>query len=160
MKKLCRHCRREFTPCPRVKNHQFCGLDDCRRAWKREWQRQKKAADAEYRSNQEAAQKAWRERHTKYWQEYRLRNPVSTERNRLKQRERNHTQRNLPNASVDNEIAKMDSIILQNADSVAIWTGRYCLSPVVDGVIAKMDSIIVEIRTIADVMSDQDVGDP
>jgi len=184
MKKVCPKCRRKFIPCPRVKDQEYCGRPKCRRAWKRKWQRQKRAEDAEYRENQARAQKAWRERHPEYSQEYRRRNPAYAEKNRSKQRERNrsrskalneHVSRviaerppapmpvcaaEVKNESIFLEIAKMDSIIPGNADPIAVISGRYCMIPVVDGSIAKMDSIIVDISTISAVSKPKDVGGP
>lgn len=160
MKMACRNCRRKFNPCPRVRNQLYCGRPKCRRAWKRKWQRRKRAEDIEYQDNQESAQKAWRKRHPEYWQEYRQRNPVSTEENRLKQRERNRAQRKLSNESIPRMIAKMDSINPANADSATITPGRYCMIPVVDGMIAKMDPIIVEISSISAVAKQIGLSDP
>lgn len=184
MKKICRHCRRKFIPCPRVKNQEYCGRPNCRRAWKRKWQRRKRAEDAEYRENQAGAQKGWQERHPEYPREYRRRNPAYAEKNRNKQRERNRSRRKslseavsrviaerLPappavrvaeveNESISRVIAKMDSIIPGNADPIVLTSGRYCMIPLVDGLIAKMDSIIVEISPISAVSRQKDVGGP
>jgi len=184
MKKVCRHCRRKFAPSPRVKEQEYCGRPKCRRAWKRKWQRKKRAKDTEYKENQASAQKAWQERHPEYSQEYRRRNPDYAEKNRIKQRERNRSRRKSSNepvsrviaerppaplavrvAEVKNEsisrvIAKMDSINHENADPIVLTPGRYCMIPVVDGSIAKMDSIIVEISPISAVAKQIDVGGP
>ena len=142
MEQVCPNCGSLFVPSPRVKNQKYCGKKKCRRAWKREWQRQKMEKDAEYRANQRRAQAAWRERHPDYWREYRQR--------KASERHRGDFCRN----SVG-EVAKMDSIFPtptspENKDGKGIPPGRYILSPIIDGV-AKMDSIIpVEIRSIRD----------
>lgn len=141
---VCFHCRCDFVPSPRVKNQRYCGKEDCRRAWKRDWQRQKMAKDAEYRANQERAQRAWRKRHPDYWREYRARKA------REALREGGCTSPS-PEVGVKMD-AKMDSIppgppFPGNADAIIIPPGLYRLSPLIDGV-AKMDSIIVEIRSI------------
>lgn len=147
MGQVCPHCGCTFVPSPRVKNQRYCGKADCRRAWKREWQRDKKKKDAEYRANQKSAQQAWQKQHPDYWQEYRKLNPARAERNRLMQRERMRELRQRKQATSNEMFAKMDSIFQGNPDLKSIFPGRYRLSPISEE-FAKMDSIIVEIRAI------------
>lgn len=151
MKHVCPHCGCRFSPCPRVRNQEFCGKKECRRAWKRTWQRNKLKRDAEYRGNQKAAQEAWREKHRGYWKSYRERNPAQAEANRVRQRERARElrrHRSAASKSIFAPFAKMDSITPGNPDPKGPLPGLYRLSPV-GGEFAKMDSIIVEIRSIS-----------
>jgi hypothetical protein len=137
MEKTCVFCTKRLITNPRLKNQQYCNSPECRRARKRKWQREKLARDIAYRDNQAAAQKAWCSRNKGYWKEYRRRNPTYTERNRLKQRERNRCRRSV--------IAKMDASEMKNT----ISSGRYRLVPISNGVIAKMDALIVEIDVVS-----------
>jgi len=148
MKKVCPNCRHRFTPSPRVKNQKYCGRPECQKARKRKWQRRKRKTDPDYKENQAKAQKAWQGRRPHYPREYRLRNPASAEKNRIKQRERNRARRKLPKAAIVRVIEKMDSINPANADPISIRPGRYCIFPVVGREIAKTDSIIIEISNI------------
>ncbi|MGA3172907.1 MAG: hypothetical protein ABSE25_00600 [Syntrophorhabdales bacterium] len=135
MEKTCPHCGKRFLPHPAVLNQQYCGSADCQRARKRKWQKEKLKSDPDYRENQAAAQKAWRERNRGYWREYRKKNKTYSERNRLRQSERNRQRR---------VIAKMDEL---GAKSL-VSPGRYRLVPLY-GKIAKMDELIVEIGVVA-----------
>ena len=107
MEKTCVCCKRKFVPNPRLCNQQYCSRSECQRARKRKWQREKLAKDSAYRDNQAAAQREWCSRNKGYWRDYRRRNPVYTERNRIGQRERNRLRRSGP------EIAKMDALIVE-----------------------------------------------
>jgi len=135
MKKRCPHCKRKFLPHPAVLSQRYCGSTDCQRARKRKWQKEKLKGDPDYRENQAAAQKAWRERNRDYWREYRKRNPGYRDQNRLRQRGRNRQRR---------MIAKMD----ERHAKTFLPSGRYRLVPLY-GKIAKMDELIVEIGVVA-----------
>jgi hypothetical protein len=135
MEKTCPHCGKRFLPHPAVLNQRYCGSADCQRARKKSWQKEKLKSDPDYRENQAAAQKGWRERNKGYWREYRKNNQTYSQRNRLRQRERNRQKR---------MIAKMDELGAKNL----IAPGRYRLVPLY-GKIAKMDELIVEIGVVA-----------
>jgi hypothetical protein len=135
MEKTCPHCGKRFLPHPAVLDQQYCGSADCQKARKRKWQKEKLTSDPDYRENQAAAQKAWRERNKGYWREYRKKNKTYAEQNRLRQRERNRQRR---------MVAKMDEL---GAKSL-VSPGRYRLVPLY-GKIAKMDELIVEIGVVA-----------
>ena len=135
MEKTCPHCGKKFLPHPAVLNQQYCGSADCQKVRKRKWQKEKLKSDPDYRENQAAAQKAWRERNKGYWREYRKKNQTYSEQNRLGQRGRNRQRR---------MIAKMDELEAKTVLS----PGRYRLVPLY-GKIAKMDELIVEIGVVA-----------
>lgn len=139
MEKTCLHCKRNFVTNPKVRTQQYCSRPECQRARKRKWQREKLAKDSDYKDNKAAAQRQWCSRNKGYWKDYRKRNPVYTERNRLKQRQRNRRRRSMT------EIAKMDASGAKNI----ISSGRYQLVPLSGDMIAKMDAIIVEIGVIS-----------
>ena len=135
MEKTCPHCKRTFLPHPAVRKQQYCGSADCQRARKRIWQKAKLARDPDYRENQAAAQRAWRQRNPEYWRHYRQSHPAYREHNRLRQRERNRQRRT---------VAKMDA----PPAKTAMVPGRYRLVPLSRS-IAKMDALIVEIGIVA-----------
>ena len=135
MEKTCPHCGKKFLPHPAVVNQHYGGNADCQKARKRKWQREKLIHDADYRENQASAQREWRKRNRHYWREYRKTNEAYSEKNRLRQRERNRQGRT---------IAKMDEL----GAKTLLSSGRYRLVPLY-GKIANMDELIVEIGVIA-----------
>ena len=66
-RKRCAACGDGFTPCRHVPNQQYCSKPACQRERRRRWQRAKLKQDPDYRSNQAAAQRRWRECHPHYW---------------------------------------------------------------------------------------------
>ena len=94
------HCKRLFTPDPRVKNQHYCREIDCQRARKRKWQKEKLAVDPDYKANQRDCQKEWRQHHPDYYKKYRQDHPAYCQRNTLLQGYRNTKAR---------LIAKMDA---------------------------------------------------
>jgi hypothetical protein len=54
----CVHCRCLFVPNPRAKPQRFCANKACQRARKAQWQREKMAADPDYRATKETANTA------------------------------------------------------------------------------------------------------
>ena len=140
MEKTCVYCKRRFIAVHvKLCNQQYCSRPECQRARKRKWQREKLARDSAYRENQAAAQKEWSSRNKGYWQEYRRKNPAYAERNRLKQRERNHRR------GSGAKIAKMDASGTENI----ITSGCYRLVPLCNDMIAKMDAVIVKIDVVS-----------
>lgn len=69
--KTCLHCGMPFTPCATVPSQTYCSAEACQRARRCRWQANKRLTDPDYHDNQARAQKAWQERHPKYWAEYR-----------------------------------------------------------------------------------------
>ncbi len=83
------HCGRLFDPDPRVKNQAYCGEKACQRARKRKWQKEKLAADPDYKANQRDCQSEWHRLHPRYYKDYRQAHPHYCERNTLLQKCRN-----------------------------------------------------------------------
>lgn len=105
MTKRCAYCERPFAPRPQVPDQAFCSSPDCQRARKRQWQREKRLSDPDYRSNQQAAQRVWTQRNQGYWRSYREAQPEYERRNREQQRLRDVNDRNYEHVS---GLAKMD----------------------------------------------------
>ena len=142
----CRHCGCLFQVCNKVKKHEFCNKEECQRARKRKWQREKMHNDADYRQDQKNAQEDWKNNNPDYWKNYRRDHEQYTDRNREQQRRRNQV-RNAESAPVmtSEPIAKMDALTQEKI----ILSGKYQLIPMVPDMIAKMDALIVEINTIS-----------
>jgi len=120
----CAHCDRLFAADPRVKNQRYCSELDCRRARKRNWQKEKLRVDPDYRANQSACRMDWHGRHPGYYRKYRQDHPRYCQRNKLLQSCRNAKAR---------VIAKMDA----SPQKVLLIPIRYDRQEV----IAKEDSI-------------------
>ena len=117
------HCKRLFEPDPRVKNQRYCAEKDCQRARKHKWQKDKLAADPDYKANQRDCQKDWLQRHPNYYKQYRQHHPSYCQRNTLLQGYRNARVR---------MIAKMDAF----KPAPIKVPGAFYLLPL----IAKMDA--------------------
>ena len=125
-----RECRRLFLPNPRVKNHRYCGREECQRVRRRQWQRQKMKSDPNYRKEQLESQQCWVEQNRDYWQRYRTQHPQYAERNRLLQQERDQKRR-------FSHLAKMDALKQESH----VKAGSYYLIPGTGGGLAKMDAL-------------------
>ncbi len=145
-KRRCAACGSLFVPRRNVPNQRYCAKPACQRTRRRRWQRHKLKADADYRANQAAAQRRWRERHPEYWRRYRQRHPEYTARNRARQGERN--QRRLKGATGPSPapIANMDVCEVEKL----FVSGTYRLIPVTPSGIAKMDAYIVKMQVISE----------
>jgi hypothetical protein len=88
-KRRCAACGDLFVPRRNVPQQRYCSKPACQRTRRQRWQRQKLKTDADYRANQAAAQRRWRERHRAYWRRYRQSRPEYAERNPDRQGERN-----------------------------------------------------------------------
>ncbi|MBS0444007.1 MAG: hypothetical protein JSR38_18795 [Proteobacteria bacterium] len=132
--KRCLACADDFDPCPRVAAQNYCSRPECQRERRRLWQKDKRANDSDYRGNQLACQRRWRETHGDYWKRYREQHPDYEQRNRELQRERNEAIKAAP-------VAKMDAI----APAGSLRSGRYRLRACGSNGVAKMDEWIVQI---------------
>lgn len=132
--KRCLACADDFEPSPRVAAQNYCSRAECQRERRRLWQKDKRASDPDYRENQLACQRRWREKHGDYWKQYRAQHPDYEQRNRQRQRERN-------GASTAASIAKMGAMAPFGLPS----SDRYLLRPCDGSGVAKMDGWIVQI---------------
>jgi hypothetical protein len=141
----CAACDDLFAARRNVPSQTYCSKPECQRERRRRWQRQKLEEDPDYRANQAAAQRRWRERHPDYWRRYRRSHPGYTERNREQQRQRNRKRGQAVTGPSPPGIAKMDAYEAQTA----VASGTYRLIPVAGGGIAKMDAYLVEMHVLS-----------
>ena len=141
----CAACEDLFTRRRNVPDQQFCSKPECQRERRRRWQRQKLKEDPDYRANQAAAQRRWRERNPDYWRRYRQAHPAYTERNRQQQHMRNRKRGQVGTGPSPPAIAKMDVCEAQTA----VASGTYRLIPVSGENIAKMDAYLVEMHVLS-----------
>lgn len=145
-RKRCAACGDGFTPCRHVPNQQYCSKTACQRERRRLWQRAKLKQDSDYRANQAAAQRRWRERHRDYWRAYRQRHPEYTARNREQQRKRNRRRDAAGTRPLPAPIAKMDVC----NDKIPLTSGTYRMIPEAGSGIAKMDAYLVKIQVLSE----------
>jgi len=145
-KRRCSACGCLFAPRRNVPQQRYCSKRVCQRARRRRWQRQKLETDADYRANQAAAQRRWRERHPDYWRRYRQSRPEYAERNREQQRERNRRRRVAGTGPSPPPIANMDAYRAEKL----LRSGTYRLIPVTASGVAKMDAYVVEMHVLSD----------
>jgi len=143
-RKRCAACNELFTPRRNVPDQAFCSKPACQRERRRGWQREKLKQDPDYRANQAAAQKRWRERNPEYWHHYRQAHPKYTARNRQKQRERNRRRGLSDTDPSPRAIAKMT----EYQSKKTVVSGTYRLIPVAGPGIGKMDEYLVEMQVL------------
>ena len=148
-KRRCEACGERFTPCRHVPNQQYCSKPACQRERRRRWQRKKLQRDPDYRANQSAAQRRWRERHRDYWRNYRRTHPDYTARNREQQRQRNRNRERRVASPTAPPIANMD--VYQEKTSIP--SGTYRLIPEARPGVAKMDAYFVKIHVLSEAYS-------
>ncbi len=150
--KRCAACGDGFTQRRNVSGQQYCSKLECQRERRRRWQRDKLKQDSDYRANQAAAQRRWRERHRDYWHKYRQSHPEYTARNREQQHERNRRRSRGGTSPLPAPIAKMDVY----EDKNVITSGTYRMIPESRPGIAKMDTYLVKIQVLSDSYSDRE----
>jgi hypothetical protein len=128
-----------------VPHQRYCANSDCQRTRRRRWQREKLQADADYRANQAAAQRRWRERHPDYWRRYRQSHPAYTTANRERQRERNRRRPLAATGPSPPGIVKMD---VYDGETPPV-SGTYRLIPVPADGVAKMNAYLVKMQVIS-----------
>ena len=145
-RKRCEACDEWFTPRRNVPDQTYCSKPQCQRERRRRWQREKIKQDPDYRANQAAAQRSWRERNPGYWRKYRQTHPEYTARNRIQQRERNRRRVLAATGPSVPAIAKMD----EYPDKSPVSSGTYRLTPVHPPGIAKMDEYLVKMQVLSE----------
>jgi hypothetical protein len=145
-KRRCAACGCLFAPRGNVPQQRYCSKRACQRTRRRRWQRQKLKRDPDYRANQAAAQRRWRERHPEYWRRYRQSHPGYAERNREQQRERNRCRPVAGTGPSPPPIAKMDAYRAKKL----LRSGTYRLIPVLGPDVAKMDAYLVEMQVLSE----------
>jgi hypothetical protein len=135
----CAACGLPFRPHRQVPQQKYCSSAGCQRERRRRWQAGRLGADPDYRANQQAAQKAWSQRHPEYWRAYRQAHPEYAERNRVLQRSRDRPR------SRPADLAKMNA----SGPGSCLSSGTYRLAPVATGALAKMDAWTVQITVLS-----------
>jgi len=143
----CAGCHKLFHPRPQCPEQRFCSAPACQKERKRQWQKAKRAADADYRDNDVQANRYWRGQHPGYWREYRRNHPEYVLRNREQQRERDRgTARN-------NQVAAAPTADLANEDASSLDfplpTGTYRIVPARRGDLANEDVYLVKIDLLS-----------
>jgi hypothetical protein len=81
----CRYCQQLFQPSRFRPQQEVCSQLLCQRQRRRDYHRQKLAADPVYRQVCLESPRKWRQAHTDYWKKYRRDHPQKSERNRQQQ---------------------------------------------------------------------------
>jgi hypothetical protein len=136
---FCRHCGQRFLK-KRNNRQIYCTEKACQHHRKIIWRQEKMKNDADYRANQQAANKRWQLKHGDYWRQYRAKHPEYVERNRKAQRVRDGTAH--LNAS---HLAKSDALAEKNL----VVPGTYWLTPTTEDNLAKSDALRVKILILS-----------
>jgi len=89
----CRYCQQGFQRSLYHPNQNVCCLEACQRQRCRDYQRQKRQTDADYRETCRESQKKWRAAHPGYQKAYWHNHEHAAEQNRQRQRERDRQRR-------------------------------------------------------------------
>jgi len=103
----CLGCGTFFRPRNRLQS--YCSNPICQATRKALWQKDKMKNDLDYRANQKLSQKKWLKKNPSYWKDYRNKNPLRVERNRLLQKIRNRGLSKDSDLAEVRIIAKMDA---------------------------------------------------
>ncbi|CAL7959134.1 conserved hypothetical protein [Gammaproteobacteria bacterium] len=134
----CQHCGGYLVKY-RNPNQRYCSEAACQRQRKNLWRRNKLSTDGDYRSNQNAATRKWRQSHHDSWQPYRTTHPAYVIRKRERQRIRDQQSKDLYRAKSD-----------ASTPHKLVTSGTYHLIPVTESHLAKSDALIVKIALITD----------
>ena len=141
---ICNNCKKQKPVNIRliVPQH-YCGDAPCQRARKAEWQRHKKASDADYRARQKQGVKHWQQQKPlhRYMSQYRQEHRDYVAQNRDQQKVRNQKRRL---EQQQQKIVKMDALVKQLEKS-----NIYLMTPYqVDASpkIVNMDALLVELK--------------
>lgn len=133
----CACCNQPFKARSQSPRQAYCTRRACQRERRRRWQRAKRLTDPDYQTNQRKAQRAWSQRHPRYWAQYRDTHPAYCEHNRSQQRLRRR-------ACAPTLYLKINSI----PRARTLPAGLYRLIPV-RGKIAKKNSWETEIHWVS-----------
>ena len=133
-RRRCVACGRLFGVRPQIPDQAYCAEPACQRERKRLWQKERRAADPDYKDNQSRAQTAWVQRHPDYWRDYRASHPEYADQNRERARTRAREGRGTPSLPDAQQLTAL------------LTSGLYRLSVLAVERVAKMDvSFIVEL---------------
>lgn len=157
MKRICAHCKSHFRPSKYHRHQHYCNKEECQKARKALWQKNKIQKDPSYKANQKDATICWLNKNPSYYSEYRKNHQEYTAKNRKKSRERykknlKYHARISPDLKPKEDFAKMDLASLQ----LPVKSGRYKLMPFGVEDFAKMDAAIVQIIVIEEVTKNEE----
>jgi hypothetical protein len=138
-KRRCVVCRKTFTPTKRVPDQRYCADQHCQGERRRRSQKQKRRLDADYRENDQRAQRSWRKRNPQYQKNYRKGHPEYTQRNLLQQHGRDKKRRGAAGA------AKARKRVLVNVNASPAGSPGMANRRV----LVNEDSIVVEISVVS-----------
>lgn len=147
----CFCCRRCFTP-KRNPQQRYCSQNDCQKARKNAWRRQKHAFDPDYQDANRTSNKKWRDKNPGYQSAYRATHPEYTERNRVQSHHRKQSHDIPDDAS---EFVKSDALI--SGTSIIPGTYRLLALGTAEDKFVKSDALIVEISLISKSCDDTNV---
>jgi len=146
-KRRCVVCRKTFEPTERVPDQRFCADESCQKERRRRAQKKKRRGDADYRENDQSAQRSWRQRNPGYQSNYRRAHPDYAQRNRVQQHDRDKNRR----GTADVAVAK--SVLLVNEDSSKrmspLISGTYQLKSGGAGVLVNEDPIALKMSFLS-----------
>jgi hypothetical protein len=154
VKQRCKHCQQSFIPA-RNPRQKYCYQRTCQTARKRDWRKQKRCLDSDYRENQQRVNQKWYRSNPDYWRQYRSTHQSYTDRNREQQRWRDKQRKEVRANRVSlfanpttSPLAKSDALGAKTALE-AIKSGTYRLIPVGDADLAKSDALTVRLSCIS-----------
>lgn len=133
-----------FIPRANVPDQQYCSRRTCQNVRRQRWRKKKLKRDAEYRADQYASQERWCKKNPDYWGRYRATHPDYCQKNREKQKVRNH-KRDLIRKQAAGSIAKRYALTGKNG----IISGYYNLLPADGPMIAKSDALLVKLNVVS-----------
>lgn len=144
---ICQHCKEPFSRYKNRKNQNYCSKEECQRARKAKWKREKAKKDAAFKQYTRQVNRDWRAKSAGYYKAYRKRNPEKAERNRILQRVRNEkrktkAQKEMAKVDASELIAKVDVLKANNHQAY----NEFWLVPV----IAKVDVLKAHILLKSD----------
>jgi hypothetical protein len=142
-KNRCASCRCTFVPI-RNPNQRYCSKKACQNARKEQWRKHKHRTDPAYQEHKRRAQKKWRRKSPQYWRNYRNANTHYTQKNRQKQRIRDHHRAKSSQKDNGSHLAKSDAL----TSNSLIKSGVYTLIPGSLPTLAKSDALTVKISLI------------
>ena len=112
--RCCRYCQQTFEPSIYRPEQSVCGEPECQRQRRSDYHRERIRNDPAYAGDVRASQKKWRQAHPSYWKQYRMQHPVSAERNRKQQRQRDQKRRLL-------NLAKNNVVLDLKHEASEVW---------------------------------------
>ena len=141
----CRHCKQ--LRARRSEGQRYCGREDCQRARKNAWRRDKYTADPDYRANHKASMTAWftsQGGRAEYYRRYRRERKERRLLRRADDEQRGGGKQSAPAVQVGVETARANSDA--RATEQPVISGRYRLVAC-EG--ANSDAIVVELSVIS-----------